>query len=44
MSLTKRIFAFKVDEDGNDEETGKERGEVTRAMPRKAGNPIMNKK
>ncbi|XP_056262552.1 nucleolar protein 12 [Pseudoliparis swirei] len=36
--------ANQVDEDGNDEETGKERGEVTRAMPRKAGNPIMNKK
>ncbi|TNN58503.1 Nucleolar protein 12 [Liparis tanakae] len=33
-----------VDEDGNDEETGKERGEETRPMPRKAGNPIMNKK
>ncbi|XP_068435106.1 nucleolar protein 12 [Clinocottus analis] len=36
--------ATQVNEEGEDEETGQEKEGEMRAMPRKAGNPIMNKK
>lgn len=39
------IFAFKVNgEDGDVEKKKEEEEEKTNAMPRKAGNPITNKK
>lgn len=43
-ALTLRIFAFKANGEGEDEEKGAEDKEKTHAMPRKAGNPITNKK
>lgn len=39
-----RIFAFKVNGEGEDDEKKEEEEEKTKAMPRKAGNPITNKK
>lgn len=44
MTLTLRIFAFKANGESKDEEKGEEEEEKRNAMPRKAGNPIMNKK
>lgn len=44
MTLKLRIFAFKVNKESKDEEKGEEEEKKTNAMPRKAGNPIMNKK
>lgn len=43
-ALTLRIFAFKANGEGEDEEKGEADEEKTNAMPRKAGNPITNKK
>lgn len=39
-----RIFTFKVNGEGENEEKEEEEEEKTSAMPRKAGNPITNKK
>lgn len=38
------IFAFKVNGEDENEEKKEEEEEKTNAMPRKAGNPVTNKK
>lgn len=43
--LTLWFFAFKVNEEGEHEQKGEEEEEEKiSTMPRKAGNPILNKK
>lgn len=44
LTLTLTISAFKASGEGEDEEKREEEEAKTAAVPRKAGNPIMNKK
>ncbi len=44
LASTLRIFALKANEEGEDEENKEEEEEKKIHMPRKSGNPIVNKK